>query len=404
MRGSSVPGPGSLVGPALVLALLLGTACRRGPPPLPVLPALSGSPRLDLRKALDSEEAGLAPADRTRLEGLVARLGGLGAAAWDAEREAAAALRADPGSSGLLVRFLSGKGPALARAAAAEILGLKPERRAIPVIEARVADLREDPRVVEAAAEALGALGDRAALPALTAALYEVRPDTVENQGVRVALAAAEAALGSRDGVNELVSILLEFRAGTPNRPKVFTCERASRALVLAAARDVGGADPFSHPQVLEAAGKKWGAWWEENRRTWTAPAPRVASPDLLAEAVAPHGRELEGASFYYGRRARRVFAALGPDGLPWLLHALRDAGSTGRRSEAAGALGDLADPAAVPHLAWALWNDPAGVVRREAAKSLATLGGPAARAAIEKATADPDPEVAAAAKATRSK
>ncbi|MCI0343138.1 MAG: HEAT repeat domain-containing protein [Planctomycetales bacterium] len=419
MRQSAVRLP-RRVGPVpvlvLVLVLVLGIArCRPAatPPPLPPLPQAAGSPRAELRKALDGDASEENPGISKKPESdpydvLIARLGGLGAEGWTAERAAADALRADAKASRRLAAALSGKGPALRRAVAAQILGEMRERRAIPVLEDRVLDLSEDPRVVEACAEALAAIGERAALPALTAALYELRPDTVENQGVRVALAAAEAALGSRDGVGELVSILLEFRAGSPNRPKVFTCERASRALVAAAGpptgsgqgRDVGRADPFSHPQILEAAGKSWGAWWDENRRTWTPHSPRVVSPELLPEAVRPHWDALEGSSFYFGRRARRVLVALGPDGLPWLLHALRDAASTGRRSEAASALGDLADRAAVPHLAWALAHDPAGVVRREAAKSLGALGGPEARAALERAASDPDPEVREAARA----
>jgi len=209
------------------------------------------------------------------------------------------------------------------RAAAAEALGRRRRRAAVPVLVQALQDV--DPVVRFRAAEALGAIGDASAVPALAQALARSH---ARDFGGRGALARALAAIGGPQAARALEPYL-----GDPE------------GMVASAAAS-----------AAEGAGLRGGAARRERLEA------RLRGPDVDDRIAACR-------TFY----ALRDIGAV----VPALLDALRDPDRR-VRAEAAPALGKAGDVRAVPFLTAAL-DDPSPNVRWAAAAALGRIGGPTA-------------------------
>jgi HEAT repeat protein len=395
-----------------------------GPPDPPALPALPAGAATELQRIAREIDALRPPPESApdpKVRALLARLGRFGALGADDLAEAEAMARGAAAALPLLLDIVGTPPPAdaprpkhaavdaaqrLRRADAARLLGAIGDPRAIPALGALLDSADADPYVQEAAAEALGAIGDRAALVPLLAFLEDDR-----SRIWRVTIAAAQAALrlGARTGGDELILVITDWNPAMAKRPRVFDRERVVRqSLRPLAGRDVAEFDPYMLPPQLRAAGAQWQAWWEGYKGTaFRVPDGVALSGPLLHALLRPHLEYFDGASLYNRRRAQRVIAGLGEDGVPYLLHQLRSP-EKARRQYGAEALGEIegVDPSLIlPHLIHAWESETMPLVRVEIVRALRRLqargaADPALTRIVDAATRDTDDSVRDAATA----
>ncbi len=228
-----------------------------------------------------------------------------------------------------------------------------------------------------AAIGGLADLGDAAAVPAVSAALAD------ESWDVRLAAATALADLGDERAVDGLVALLGE-------------------------ALDLSGVDPADQPTAEETAGAVVDALGAIGD-----PGPAGSLAAILAKETPAVDAD----------RVSAALVAIGPDGIPGIRRAIRDASPSGAarivavlggfgrpaldaladlvrdkrtaiRVAAAGALGGL-DSDAVPVLLKAL-KDGSDDVRVAAARSLGSIGSPKATEGLVRLLSDSDTRRAA--------
>ncbi|MHC5018916.1 MAG: HEAT repeat domain-containing protein [Planctomycetota bacterium] len=364
-----------------------------GPPKPPALLPLPAGAATELQRIVREIDALRPPPESApdpTVRALLARLGRFGALGADDLAEAEAMARGTAAALPFLLDIVGAPPPAdaprpkhaavdvaqrLRRADAARLLGAIGDPRAIPALGALLDSADADPYVQEAAAEALGAIGDRAALVPLLAFLEDDR-----SRIWRVTIAAAQAALrlGAPTGGDELIGVITDWNPAMAKRPRVFDRERVVlQSLRPLAGTDVAEFDPYMLPPQLKQAGAKWEAWWEEYKRTqFRVPDGVTLSGPLLHALLRPHLEYFDGASLYNRRRAQRVIAGLGEDGLPYLFHQLRSP-EKARRQYGAEALGETegGEPSViVPHLVGAWHAEAAPLVRVEIVRALRRL------------------------------
>lgn len=400
-RNGLLSAVGALVLGAVVAWRLVGVGA--GLPPLPPLPADPG----DLPARMEAELGAVG----SEHAALVESLGGFGAAGAEALAAAESRVAALPGAASALHAVVAdAQAPLLRRIDACRLLGLLRERRAIPLLGRLLgATDGSAPSTLQAAcAEALGAIGDRAALPLLLVPLLDNRP---ADWHVAAAVGIAALHLGAPAGGDACLDVLEDWSPDLSARPRVFDRERVGLALVALAARlgqpAPADPDPYRLPGDFRAEVRKFRTWWDGARARVTPAAGVTIDAALLRALLAPHLANFSGESFFYRKLAQDVLVQCGADGLPYLLHALRDERAPWRQ-HAAEALGATLDPVVVPHLVAAYRAEPAAVARLETVKALlrlradAVLDGAAAAsvaATLDLAKRDPDPLVRAAAK-----
>jgi HEAT repeat protein len=386
-----------------------------GPPPWPPLPPLPAEPG-DLvarhAAALAQERETLDPAARAALDALVAALGGFGAEGADALAQAEARVATLAGATGGLAAVVAdAEAPLLRRIDACRLLGVRRDRRAVPLLGGLLSagDDRPPAALQTAAAEALGLIGDRAALPELLAPLFDNRP---RDWRLTTAVGVAALHLGAPAGGDACLEVLDDWSPDLAARPRVFDRELAGRALLACAARlgdppPAAEPSPYRLPVEFRAEVERFRVWWR-GARARVRPADGVTTDAVLLRALlAPRLASFSGERLFLRKLAQDVLVALGADGLPYALHALRDPREPWRQY-GAESLGAMASAGAVGHLAAAYAREPSATVRVEVVRALGRLRAEAtadadararADATLAAAAGDPDPAVRAAAR-----
>jgi len=169
--------------------------------------------------------------------------------------EAQAAVRADWTKNRLAVKDWA------TRAECYEILGHTPTDWALDMLLAAVQDKESDPRALTSAVDGLSGRDPAKAVPVLAAKLEDVR------WSVRVAVVAALENTPSKEGVDAIVKRMVKEDGRLRD-----DCARALRALT---------------GQDIPANAEMWRVWWATNREKWTG-KPKVKENDPFAGLDAP--------------------------------------------------------------------------------------------------------------------